>query len=102
MIHSVERRGICTVQYTLIEHDEAPPRPMARRGGRRHREVDALIGALSPGKVARIELAEEDKPGGVRKQLFEAAARTGRPVEVWEQDGVIYAGLAQREAVAGG
>jgi hypothetical protein len=86
------------VEYTLIDESEAPARPPVRRGGKRNQEFDALILALTPGKVARIDLSEVTRSGGTRKQLYEAAARVGRPVEVWEHDGTIYARLAQNRA----
>lgn len=87
------------MQYTLIDEQDAPTRPTGRRGGRRHRELDVLVAALTPGQVARIDLSDADKPGPIRKQLFEAAARAGRSVEVWEGSGagVFYAALVQSQ-----
>jgi hypothetical protein len=86
------------VHYTVIDDREAPPRPSLRRGGKRHQELDVLITAWTPGKVARIDVSEESRPGGLRNQLYEAAARLGRPVAVWDQEGVLYVGLSQGQA----
>ena len=81
------------MDYALIDEAEAPPRPPFRRGGRRQQEMDAVIAALTERVAARIALPDPAKAASVRRQLFEAAARAARPIEVWEGDGAVYAAL---------
>ena len=81
---------------------EAPPRPAFRRGGKRHQELEALVAALAPGKVARIEPTASDKPESLVRLLYETAARVGRPIAVREgDDGRVYAYLDEPERLPG-
>ena len=80
------------MNYTLIDRQEAPARA-PERGRRRVPGMDELVGSLVPGKVARIELGEDEKPLRVTDQLFKTAARQGKTVVVWEVGGVLYAEL---------
>ena len=81
------------MNYTLIDHQEAPARG-PERSKRRIPGMEELVGSLEAGKVARIELAEGEKPRMVTEQLFKTATRAGKMVDVWEVGGVIYAELA--------
>ena len=86
------------MRYTLIDEREAPPRPTLRRGGKRRLEMNDLLEALTPGKVAKIEPAADGKQSGIRGLLFDAAASLGKRVEVWEDaDGAVYAKLMAGE-----
>lgn len=83
------------MRYTIVDEGAAPPRPTFRRGGKRRQELEALVGALEGGRVARIEPIGDDKPGAIRRQLLETAARLGRPIDVWDgAEGVVYAAVA--------
>ncbi|MDP9365638.1 MAG: hypothetical protein M3Q10_15690 [Chloroflexota bacterium] len=81
------------MNYTVIAREEAPARG-PERNRRRVQGMEALVAALEPGKVARIELADEEKPRAVTEQLFKTATRAGKLVDVWEVDGVLYAEIA--------
>ena len=85
------------MNYTFIDRLEAPARP-PERAKRRMPAVTELVDALSPGKVARIELEEGEKALRVTDQLFKTAARQGKVVDVWEVGGVIYAELIGHSA----
>ncbi len=78
------------MNYTFIDQKDAPARS-PERGRRRIAGIDELVEGLTPGKAVRIELNEEEKPRAVTDQLFKTAARTGKLVDVWEVDGIIYA-----------
>jgi hypothetical protein len=82
------------VRYTIIDEDEAPARPMFKRVNRLSLEMDALVASLTPDQVGRIEHTDDFTPARLRVKVYEAAARHGRPVDVWEEDGVTYAALA--------
>lgn len=87
------------MRYTFVDEAEAPPRPNLRHGGKRHQELDTLIASLAPGTVARLEQSA-DEAGRLRNQLYQAAARLGRPIEVWEgPDGTVYAGVVEERDV---
>ena len=83
------------MNYTLIDRQEAPARA-PERAKRRVPGMDELVGSLVPGKGARIELAEDEKPLRVTDQLFKTAARQGKTVDVWEVGGVLYAEIVQQ------
>ncbi|MCC6312623.1 MAG: hypothetical protein IT337_01320 [Thermomicrobiales bacterium] len=78
------------MQYEIIERAEAPAQGPDRRR-RRAPEIDEMVGALKPGKVARIELGENEKPRPFVEQVFKSAARQGKIVDVWEVGGLLYA-----------
>ena len=80
------------MNYTLIDRQEAPAR-LPERGKRRIAGMEELVGGLVAGKVARIELAEGEKPRAVTEQVFKTAARQGKMVDVWDVGGVLYAEL---------
>lgn len=67
--------------------------PTMQRNTRRGKRMNELLGELVPGKVAKIELTEDEKAGSVRNQLYQAAVRQGKRVQVWDLDGVLYASL---------
>lgn len=77
------------MNYTFIDQQDAPARS-PERGRRRVAGLDELVAGLTPGKVGRIELDEEEKPRAVTDQLFKTAARSGKLVDVWEVGGIIY------------
>ena len=89
------------MNYTLIDRQDAPPMPTLPRGTRRLKDVNALLGELSPGKVAKIELSEGERPNNIRNQLYQAAVRQGARLQVWDHEGVLYAALGDAEATAG-
>ena len=67
--------------------------PTMQRNSRRLKQMNELLGELAPGKVAKIELTEDEKAGSVRNQLYQAAVRQGKRVQVWDLEGVLYASL---------
>jgi len=81
------------MNFTIIAREEAPARAPERTKRRIPGVVD-LVGSLEPGKIARIELAEDERARVVTEQVFRAATRAGKLVDVWEVDGVLYAELA--------
>jgi hypothetical protein len=87
------------VNYTLIDRQEAPPMPTMQRNTRRSKRMNELLGELAPGKVAKIELTEDEKAGSVRNQLYQAAVRQGKRVQVWDLEGVLYASLMDGDGV---
>ena len=82
------------MQYTLIDSSEAPAR-MPRRARRRHPEIEELIAALEPGKVARITVPKGTKGRSVGYRIMQTAARRRKMIDVWEVGGVLYAELAE-------
>lgn len=81
------------MNYTMIDRQDAPPMPALPRGTRRLKDVNALLGELSPGKVAKIELSGDEKLGNIRNQLYQAAVRQGTRLQVWDHEGVLYAAV---------
>lgn len=77
------------MKYTFIDRAEAPARA-PERARRQVEGMDKLIAALEPGKVARIEMAENEKPRGVADQVYKTASRSGIVVDVWDVAGVLY------------
>jgi hypothetical protein len=77
----------------MIDRQDAPPMPALPRGTRRLKDVIALLGELSPGKVAKIELSGDEKLGNIRNQLYQAAVRQGTRLQVWDHEGVLYAAV---------
>jgi hypothetical protein len=84
------------MHYTLIDRAAAPAR-MPDRGKRRSPEIDQLVAALTPGKVARVELTADEKPRGIIYRILRSAARQGRVVDAWEVGGFVYAELARSD-----
>lgn len=78
------------MNYTMIAKSEAPAQGPERRK-RRIPAIDELISSLQPGSVARIELAEDEKPRPVIEQIYKAGARHSKVVDVWEVGGLLYA-----------
>ncbi|MDQ3780702.1 MAG: hypothetical protein M3354_09190 [Chloroflexota bacterium] len=78
------------MKHSMIEQSDAPARP-PERGKRRVSGMDELVETLMPGKVARIEIEEDEKQRNVTEQLFKTAARSGKLVDVWEVGGILYA-----------
>ena len=87
------------MNYTVIDRSEAPAR-RPERDKRRIPGIEELVGGLAPGKVARIELAEGERPRAVMEQLFKTATRQGKMLDIWEVGGILYAELAQTEGRA--
>ncbi len=85
------------MRYTIIDEHEAPRSPNFHLN-KTQQEADALVAALTPGTIARIEEMAGTKLAGLRMRIYDAAARLGRPVEVWDDDGVVYAGLGEQAA----
>lgn len=85
------------MNYTVIAREDAPARG-PERTKRRIAGMEELVATLAPGKVARIELAEEERSRVVMEQLYKTATRAGKLVDVWEVGGVLYAELATPSA----
>jgi hypothetical protein len=81
------------MQYTYIDQSDAPA-PAPDRAKRRIAGVEELVAGLTPGKVARIELGEGEKPRPVVEQLFKAAARQRKLIDVYDVGGLLYAEMA--------
>jgi hypothetical protein len=77
------------MNYTFIDRSDAPARA-PERARRRVEGMDELIAALEPGKVARIEMSENEKPRGVADQVYKTATRSGMLVDVWDVGGILY------------
>lgn len=84
------------MRYTFVDRAEAPAR-LPARGRRRFPDIDGLIAALEPGKVAKIELDEGEKTRVVTEHLFKSAAHQRRLLTVWEVGGILYAELVTDE-----
>ncbi|MBA3416086.1 MAG: hypothetical protein H0U10_12760 [Chloroflexia bacterium] len=78
------------MRYSMIAKSEAPAQGPERRK-RRIPEIDDLVRGLEPGRVAQIELGEDEKARLVIEQIFKAGARQGKVVDVWEVGGKLYA-----------
>ena len=74
--------------------------PALPRGTRRLKDVNALLGELAPGKVAKIELSGDERLGSIRNQLYQAAVRQGTRLQVWDHEGVLYAAVEDAAAAA--
>lgn len=77
------------MQYELIAKTDAPP-PGPERRKRRMPLVEELVGQLAAGRVARVQLADDEKPRPVVEAIYKAAARRQLVVEVWEAGGLLY------------
>ena len=79
-------------------HDSVDPSEVAAPSPRPPRpELVAVVEALRPGKVARIEPSAGDPLHALRDDLHRAAIETGRRIESWNADGVLFAGLTDRK-----
>lgn len=81
------------LRYAILEARDAPPRPVMPVERSRDQEMEALITALPPGRVARIEPTGNERLNLLRLALYRASSRLGRPVETWDHDGQMYAAL---------
>lgn len=81
------------MNYTIIEREAAPARS-PDRAKRRIEGMEALVASLEPGKVARIELGDDENPRRVSEQLYKTANRAGKLVDMWEVGGILYAEVA--------
>ena len=78
------------MQYAYIDQAEAPA-PAPDRAKRRVAGVEELVAGLEPGKVAKIELEDGEKPRPILEQLFKAAARQRKLIDVYDVGGLLYA-----------
>ncbi len=85
------------MNYTMIDRQDAPARAPQRRK-RRIEGLEDLVASLAPGRVARIQLGENEKARPVLEQIYRTASRSGKLVEVWEVGGVLYAELAGEDS----
>ena len=83
------------MQFEMIAKADAPAQGPDRRK-RRMPQIEELVGQLEAGRVARIQLAENEKPRPIIEAVYKAAARQNKVVDVWEVGGLLYA-----EAVGG-
>lgn len=81
------------MNYTVMAREEAPARP-PERIKRRPAGIDELIAALEPGKIARVDLGEDERSRPMIEQIHRAGTRAGKLVDVWEVAGTLYAELA--------
>ncbi len=82
------------MKYEFVAKTDAPP-PSLDRKKRRIGGLDEVIGELPPGQVARVEMDEGERPRQMVEQLYQAAVRQGKLLEVWEVGGVFYAAIAE-------
>ncbi len=80
------------MQYLMISKSEAPPVGPERRK-RRLPEIESLVAELAPGTVAKVILAENEKPRPIVEHLYRSAARQGKIVDVWEAGGFLFVEL---------
>jgi hypothetical protein len=77
-----------TTEVTMIAPAAAPP-PTPRRdilpGG------TALLDALTPGRVARVEPEPGELPGALMAALNLIAVDRGVPIAIWDRNGTVYA-----------
>jgi hypothetical protein len=78
------------MNYEIIEKSDAPAQGPDRRK-RRLPAIEEMVAALEVGKVARIQLADDEKPRPIIEQIFKTGARHGKIVDVWEVGGMLYA-----------
>lgn len=68
--------------------------PSPSRGTKAVREKQALysgfISDVGAGDVGELQLAEGEKPRGVKVSLRRAATRMGRELEIWDANGRVY------------
>jgi len=77
-----------TTEVTMIAPAAAPPPTPPRDilpGG------TALVDALMPGRVARVEPEPGELPGALMATLNLIAVDRGVPIAVWERNGIVYA-----------
>ncbi len=89
------------MRVTLINADEAPPRPLSERNRQYRLEMDDVLDAMVPGKAARIASPPRERTSGgdedetetnkMYGMLLAAAAARGERVDVWKGgDGFLY------------
>jgi hypothetical protein len=82
-----------TTDRAFVDADQVegpPPRPSRP-------ELVAVVEALRPGRIARIEPAAGESLNVLRDGLHRAAIDAGRRIETWSKEGVLYAGLTDRK-----
>lgn len=84
------------MQFEMIAKADAPAQGPDRRK-RRMPQIEEMVDQLEPGKVARIQLGEEEKPRPLIEGIYKAAARRNKVVDVWEVGGLLYAELGGAE-----
>lgn len=83
------------MQFDMIAKADAPAQGPDRRK-RRMPQIEEMVGQLDAGRVARIQLGEDEKPRPIVEAIYKAATRQHKVVDVWEVGGLLYA-----EAVGG-
>lgn len=76
----------------LIDAQKAPrsdKKPTTKAADMSRQIVESLV----LGKVAQIELSENENVRGVKVSLTRAARALGKEVSLWDIDGVVYAEL---------
>ncbi|MGI9253019.1 MAG: hypothetical protein ACR2J8_04680 [Thermomicrobiales bacterium] len=78
------------MNFEIIDKSDAPAQGPERRK-RRNPAIEEMVTSLEPGKVARIQLDEDEKPRPLVEQIFKTGARQGKIVDVWEVGGLLFA-----------
>lgn len=81
------------MEFELVDSRKVP-RPR-RKPTRRGQESQRIIESLTPGKTAIVRLGKDQNVRGVKVSLTHAARRLGKPVTLWDHDGVVYAELVE-------
>ena len=78
-------------EFSLVKEADAP-RP-ARQTGRlaaRMREYEKYVDSVTSGKVGKLTPSKGESPRGVALRVSRAGKRSGKSVNTWVVDGMVY------------
>ena len=78
-------------EFSLVKESDAP-RP-ARQTGRlaaRMREYEKYVDSVTSGKVGKLTPSKGESPRGVALRVSRAGKRSGKSVNTWVVDGMVY------------
>ena len=78
-------------EFSLVKESDAP-RP-ARQTGRlaaRMREYEKYVDSVTNGKVGKLTPSKGESPRGVALRVSRAGKRSGKSINTWVVDGLVY------------
>ncbi|MFN0147289.1 MAG: hypothetical protein ACKVT1_12325 [Dehalococcoidia bacterium] len=78
-------------EFSLVKESDAP-RP-ARQTGRlaaRMREYEKYVDSVTNGKVGKLTPSKGESPRGVALRVSRAGKRSGKTINTWVVDGLVY------------
>ena len=77
--------------FSVVDAVKAPPQPNPySRFGARQAQYDAFVAGVKKGQVGQLRPGENETARGVALRISRAGTRTGKTVQAWVVDGVVY------------